>query len=116
MNLRKLWKPQRPKLSHIDGVNYTRVKIDTADGPKMIEGITIRALRAALEKADPDAMVTYIFEGIDKDGNRIQLQPVNFGLISGAAFGMENPNVCLLFGPEVKTKDLVEKLGCEVIS
>jgi hypothetical protein len=75
----------------IDGVNYVSRPVPSANGVVDVPGITVRALRRALESADPDAMVTYVFE---------QGEVVNFGVIAGAAIGND---LVALIGPEVAT-------------
>jgi hypothetical protein len=80
-----------PNKTWIDPVNWREFEFPAANGTIKLGGITVRALRAALEKADPDAMVTYIFEGNDQ---------LNFGVIAAAGFDNEQRNICVLFGPE----------------
>ena len=77
------------KVTKIDGVNFVERQIETNAGPITLPGLTVRALRKALEGVDPDAMVAYIAE---------QGEGVVFGCIGGITLG---PRLCFLVGPEV---------------
>lgn len=78
------------ELNIIDGVNVVKRKIHLEGGDVELFGMTVRAMRKALENANPDAMVTYIFEADDR---------VNFGIIAGVAVD-QTSDFCMLFGPE----------------
>jgi hypothetical protein len=79
----------------IDGVNYVRRELPTADGVKHLEGITVRALLKILHEADPDAMVLYMAEGAPLG----VAQDLIFGCIGGAAT-TGGPAMVVLVGPE----------------
>lgn len=80
------------RIRTIDGVNYVRQEIPTADGTKVLEGLTVRAMRQLLADADPDAMIVYVAE---------QNEGLLFGCIAGAGMDSGNgTNICMLFGPE----------------
>ena len=81
------------KITTIDGINYVHQTIETVDGPKDIEGITVRALRKVLSQADQDAMIIYLGE---------LSTGIIFGCIAGAG-ECETGNgskVLTLFGPD----------------
>lgn len=82
----------RPQVEKLDAVNYTHAYVPSDEGPMRLEGMTVRAMRVLLEKADPDAMVVYIAE---------QNNGLLYGCIAGA--GMDSPTenkIVVLFGPE----------------
>jgi len=85
------------KIKKLDGVNYVQRTIPLATGGDVtIPGLTVRALRSILDGADPDAMVTYLFEQDDR---------VVFGAIGGCGF---NDDLCFLLGPEVANADMAD--------
>jgi hypothetical protein len=79
------------RINKIDGVNYRRGTMPSADGELQIEGMTVRALRKALDDADPDALIVYLAE---QNGGLL------IGCIGGAAMDSETYNLVTLFGPE----------------
>lgn len=79
---------EKVPITKIDGVNYARKMLPVEGGSIQVEGITVRALRKALERADQDAIVIYVYE----DGEKALI-----GIIAGA--GLSDDFVSL-FGPE----------------
>ena len=89
-------KDWQPKITKIDGVNYSRRTMPGIDNnDHQIEGMTVRALRQALANCDPDDVVVYMAEQLPetRDADLI------FGCIGGLASDCPH-GLIMLVGPE----------------
>ena len=82
-------------INHIDGVNYVRRTIPTADGPTELEGLTVRALIKTLQQLDQDAIIAYMAEQTEESRKKDLI----IGVIAGA-LGDSPLGVAFLVGPE----------------
>lgn len=79
-----------PTVRLIDGVNYGEARITTANGEITVQGLTVRALRHALELCDPDAIVIYVAEMPDRETAKdVDLL---IGIIAGVGIDANNAN------------------------
>ncbi len=81
--------------SKIDGVNWVERTIPTGSGPLTVQGLSVRAIRKALEGASDDDLVLYMFEQTPE----ALAVPLVIGPIAGIGPSPDTGTV-FLFGPE----------------
>jgi hypothetical protein len=79
----------------IDGVNWVERDIPFGEGTVRMVGMTVRALRAALEKCDPDDLVCYMAENTPETRASDLLLGVFGGVLSEG-----NCGATFIVGPE----------------
>lgn len=82
-------------IDKIDNINYARRTVPSMFGDLAIEGMTVRAMRKALEACDPDDLIVYIAEATPE----MKKVDVIIGCIAGVATQASN-GVSFMFGPE----------------
>lgn len=82
-------------ITKIDGVNWVQKTIPTVSGDIKVVGMSVRAMRAALQDADPDDLVCYLAE-MTEESRKADLL---IGAIGAVGIG-SNCGTVFLMGPE----------------
>lgn len=96
-------------IDKIDGVNWVQREIPVAGGGTIqLQGLTVRALRRALEDRDPDSLVCYMAEQTE-ESRKVDLL---IGVVAG--LGQTEVGCVFMFGPEA-VKAIKEKEAGETL-